>query len=47
MLTDETVPTRLGYYCISWPGERIFYVNSIFQAEHFCSRKASLASSTL
>ena len=30
MLTDETVPTQLAYCCISWPGERVFYVNSTF-----------------
>jgi len=46
MLTDETVLTRLGYYCISWPGERVFYVDSTFPVQH-CCRKACLAFSTL
>ena len=29
------------------PGERGFYVDSIFPAVHYCRRKASIASSTL
>ena len=42
MLTDETVLTRLGYYCISWPGERVFYVDSIFPARTAVGEKLAL-----